>query len=473
MTMGRSFRLALAGCGLLVGLPATALAGDEDASLKDRIQQLEQQVQELRQELGNRPATTSSEPLSDQIDRYLQEQEKGSLWKDRHGNPLSKSVKSMWVTGSLRTRPEYWDNYIDFSDAGDDSGVQTFTRARLGIGANLDRGAAVYLELNMPGSWGDAATTYGNDGGSLVTPALYQAYATGLLADTLGWGTQIGRFEMSYGNEFVIGDGDFFQTGMYFDGARLTKDYTDSKTKVDVMYAKLVEGYKGLSPDDNVYLLGAYASMYDRGIDAYYLLVKNNNDHAGGGATVRDVHTAGVRYTGNKYRDGEGGFGWDIDAAGQFSRDWAFGVDARAHYKMGNRGWAPKIWGQLAYASGDKDPADTSYNPLFQDAHGRYGYSDLWFFSNLVVAGAGVEASPREDLVYGAAVRSYHLARTPAGSPAGKSDRLAWEFDFYVKHDWSANVAIEAAYAYVQWRSSNTTGLDDVQRAYVNVVVSF
>jgi hypothetical protein len=469
--MGRSIGLALVG-GVLVGLPATAYAGDEDASLKERIQQLEQQVNDLRRELGSR-TSDSAEPLATQIDRYLQEQEKGSLWQDRNGNPLSKSVKSMWVTGYLRTRPEYWDNFTDATDAIEDTGVQTFTRARLGIGANLHQGAAVYLEMNMPGSWGDSTTTYGNDGGSVVTPMLYQAYATGLMADKLGWGTQIGRFEMSYGNEFAIGDGDFFQGGLYFDGARITKDYADSKTKVDVMFAKLVEGFKGTGPDDNVYLFGVYANMYERGMEPYYLLVKNNNDSVVGGMTVRDVHTLGIRYAGDNYKDNEGGFGWDIDAAGQFAGDWAYAFDARAHYKMGNRGWAPKLWGQFAWASGDKDPLDTSYNPLFQDVHGRFGYSDLWVFSNLIVAGLGIEGSPSEDLTYGLSGRSFHVARNVAGSPAGKADRLAWEWNFYVKHDWSANVAIEAAYAYVHWRSSNTTGLDDVQRAYINVVVSF
>jgi hypothetical protein len=472
MTMGRTLRLALAGCGLLVGLPAAAFAGDEEVSLKERIKQLEDQVLELRQAQSNTQGR-DSELLSSQIDRYLQDQEKGSLWKDRHGGDLGKTVKSLWMTGSLRTRPEYWDNFADFSDATDDSGVQTFTRARLGIGAQLQRGAAVYLELNMPGSWGNSTTTYANDGGSAVTPMLYQAYVTGLLADKLGWDTKIGRSEMVRGNEFVLGDRDFTQGGLYFDGITLSKDYTDSKTKVDVFYAKLVEGFKGPKVDANAYLFGVYANMYDSGLEPYYLLVKNNNDVAGPGVTVRDVHTAGVRYHGNRYRDDEGGFGWDVDAAGQFSGDISYAADARVHYKMGHRGWAPKIWAQAAYAHGDKDAADTSYNPLFQDAHGRYGYSDIWFFSNLMIGGLGFEVSPTAGYTWGVSARSYHLARVPAGSGAGKSERLAMEYDLYMKHEWSANVAIEAAYAFVHWRSSNTTGLDDVQRAYVNVIVSF
>ncbi len=471
MAMGRTLGLALAGCGLLASMPSVALAGDEDASLKDRIRQLEEQVEQLRSALVER-GTGESRPLAEQIDRYLQEQEKGAFWRDRNGNPLSKSVSSMWITGSLRTRPEWWDNFADFSDATDDTGLQTFTRARLGIGANLSKGASVYLELNMPGSWGDSVTTYGNDGGSLVTPALYQAYAKGLLADTLGMGTQVGRFEMVYGDEYVIGDSNFSQFGMYFDGVRLSKDMGGGKNSVDIIYAKLVEGFKGSGVDDNVYLLGAYATMGEQKMDAYYLLVKNNQDAAFGTlGTVRDVHTLGVRSWGGP--ETGTGFGWNANVNAQFARDLAYSFDGTGWFRLSDSGPKPKVWGQLAYAYGDKDATDTSYIPLFQDAHGRYGYSDLWTFSNLIVAGLGFEMSPADNTTMGVSGRSYHLARVPAGSPAGKSDRLAWEWNVYVRHDWSENVAIEAAYAYVQWRSSNTTGVDDVQRAYVNVVVSF
>src|SRR5262245_48282223 len=72
MTRGKAFGLALAGAGFLAAAPAAARA-DEDADLQDRIRQLESQVQELRQQIGTRPADDS---LSEQVDRYLQEKEK-------------------------------------------------------------------------------------------------------------------------------------------------------------------------------------------------------------------------------------------------------------------------------------------------------------------------------------------------------------------------------------------------------------
>lgn len=487
MQMGKALGLtlvgAITGVGLLAAAPATAFA-DEDAAVQQRLQELEKQVQDLREQLNRKEAGEAS--LADQIDRYLQEDEKGALWVDRNGNPLSKAVDSVWVQGSLRFRPEYRENYTDFSYRADDSGLQTFTRTRLGVGANLHGGVSAFMELNMPGAWGNATTTFANDGGFTITPALYQAWVKGLWEETLGWSTQLGRFEMVYGDEYVIGDRDFSQGGLAFDGVRVSKDLTAMNMNIDVFFANLVEGFKNPAfpgvrgPDDDVYLFGVYGNWYGYeqktgwkgSVEPYAIVVKNNNDVTGigGGGTVRDIITTGARWTGDRSTAEKGGLGWNVNANGQMNGDLFWSHDARLMYNMTTTKWKPTVWAQYAYAGGDKDPTDPSYNPLFQDVHGRYGWADAFVFSNLAVYGLGAAIHPQDGLSYGLEGRAIYQARS---TTALGSRRVAWEFDFVVKHEYSENVSVEAAYSYINWRGDLEHVFDDVHRAYVNLVVAF
>jgi hypothetical protein len=487
--MGRLSGIALLGAGLLAAAPATARAGEEDADMKKRIEDLESQLLELRQELGRRGS--DDESLSVQIDRYLDNHEKGELWRDRHGNPLSKSLDHVILSASARLRSEYWDNYADATNSFDDSGVQTFTRYRLGIGADLHDGIGMFLEMNMAGAWGNMSTVPystpvgATDAGFTITPSLYQGYVTGVLSETLGMDTTIGRFEMAYGTEYVLGDNDFFAAGLSWDGVVLSKDWSDNGFSLDVIYSKIVDGYKsGVNGvDDPIYLFALMGNWYGSqdstgapgSVEPYYILIKDNSDVAGnpslGGVDTKDIHTTGLRWHGDKSSQEKGGLAWNLDANHQYSFNHEFSADALMQYKMSDTKWQPTIWGQLAYASGDQNNVLETYNPLFMDVHGRFGYSDFWTFSNLAVGGIGAEIHPQENLTYGVSARSMHAARAVA--PA-TSRQLAWQYEFYVMHDMTDNVSVEAAMSYIKWRGGRaTTGLDDVQRAYVNLVVAF
>ncbi len=529
MHWGKAVGLALAGCGLLATAPATALAGDENASLQDRIRELEKQVQELR-ELQSRGG--SQEPLGSAIERYLQGSEKGELWRDRNGGPLSKAVKSVSLWGSFRTRPEWTDNWTDQNRSVDDSGVQTFTRVRLGLGTELAKDISTVLELNFAGNWGNAPTglstgvrdarlfdaTYGNSSG-FQAAFLQQAYIQAKECSLLGMGVRLGRSEMKFGDEYVIGDRDFSQFGLRFDGFQAWRDWPDNHFKAEFFYAKLVESFfTGQSRlgtdagdpgnDNNVYLLGAYGTWYknkDWTVEPYWIFVKDNGtgpDPANLDGQ-RDRHTFGARWFGDRATKEKGGIGWNVNANWQMISDAkadAWSVDAVAKYTMSNTKWKPVFWVQYAYAPGDSQ-AGEGYNPLFQDNHTRYGYSDLFYLENLMVLGAGVEFTAKENWNWGIALRHFRIDNTSDPlSPAvfsnfgtgvgvsndGVSKDLANEVDLYMKHTYSDNLALEVAYAWVNWDgafadsrtgASTTAGIrghaGTVQRAYVNVVVSF
>ena len=481
MRLGKSLGLALAGCGLLAATPS-ALA-DEPASLQDRIQDLEKQVLELKSQLGGRD---QAEPLSVQVEKYLQEQEKGSLWVDRNGKPLGKTVDSMWFTMDMQIRPTYSKNLFDLDNGPDDSGWMTLQRTQLGVGANLHSGVSAYIELDMVGTWGNSFSAYANDGGFVQTPTVQQAYIDGLYAKQLDAKTRIGRFEMSYGDEYVIGDRDFFPAGLAFDGAWLSKNYENHGFSVDAFALKLVDGFKNgatSTPDDSVYALGLYGNWYGSeaktglpgGMQPYYILVKDQADVPGivGGGRTHDVHTLGLYWFGDKATKDKGGIFWNANLSGQYFKKMMWGTDTRVGYTMSNTKWTPKFFGQFAYASGDHSTVGgAAYNPLFQDVHGRFGYSDLFAFSNLVVFGVGGYVTPRAHHSYRIELPAAHVARKFAG---GGGHQLAWETDFVVKHKYSENVDFEVVYAFVKWRDSDNVGgeSDDVQIGYFNVVLSF
>ncbi|MHC4924627.1 MAG: hypothetical protein ACYTG4_11215, partial [Planctomycetota bacterium] len=330
MRMGRLAGIALIGAGLLAAAPATARAGEENSDTQKRLQELEAQVKELREELGRRDAA-DAEPLSVQIDRYLDAHEKGELWVDRNGNPMSKAVDNLVLSASARLRTEYWDNYADATNSFDDDGVQTFTRYRLGIGANLHQGIGVFMEMNMAGAWGNATTVPvsapvgATDGGFTITPSLYQGYVTGVGSEYINMDTLVGRFEASYGDEYVIGDNDFYAAGLSWDGVVLSKDWADNGFSLDVIYSKIVEGYKtgANGVDDNIYLFALMGNWYGSSdstgtpgaVEPYYILLKDNSDVPGspslGGVNTKDIHTTGLRWYGDKSNEEDGGIEWN------------------------------------------------------------------------------------------------------------------------------------------------------------------
>ena len=232
MSRAKAFGLALAGAGFLAAVPAVARA-DDDAAVQDRIKSLESQVEELRQQLGRQPGTEDS--LAAQVDRYLQEQEKGSLWVDQHGKPLQKVVDSIYPTMWLRARPTWQDNYTDLEDDVDDEGPFTLFRGQIGLGANLKGGVGLYMELDSAGSWGNTSTVFVND--TPTTPTLQQAYMTGLYSKQLGFDTKIGRFEMEFGDEYVMGVTEFAQASAFHDGVMLS-----SLTPVAMLFVRCKGG---------------------------------------------------------------------------------------------------------------------------------------------------------------------------------------------------------------------------------------
>lgn len=478
--MSRALGLALAGFGILSAAPA-ALAGD-DPTLQDRIQELEAQVRELRDQLGSKEET-KAEPLSLQVDRYLQEAEKGSLWTDKSGKPLGKVLDSIWVSMWMRARPTWSDNTTDLEDDTDDEGSQTFFRGKIGVGAKMKDAVSMYLEFDYAGTWGNTASVFAND--TLTGANVQQAYVDGIYSKHLRMDTRVGRFEMQYGDEYVFGVTEFAQASVYHDGIKIGRDYEKMSMKFDAWAVKLVDGAKNPltpTPDDSMYMFGVYGNWYGfqgktgmpGGFEPYYVWLRDAREAPGvaGAAQPYDTHTGGVRWYGDKATKDKAGIGWNANGNVQYFRGWNWSTDDRVTYSMSNVKMKPQVFGQFAYASGNRDRG-FGYNPLFQDVHGRYGWADMFTFTNLVVIGGGAKVSPSEGWTAGAEIRSIHQARSTV---VESSKQIAWEGDLVATHKYSDNVDVELAYSLVLWRGiDNPAGnsADNTQRAYVQLVVSF
>lgn len=209
----------------------------------------------------------------------------------------------------------------------------------------------------------------------------------------------VGRQEMLYGDERLIGIANWSNTGRSFDAAKLRLSM--GKTSwVDVFTSRVVisrDEYFNESNDEDQFS-GIYASSQDlvSGLEtqAYFLARNVGADSPNaiapgiGGPSERDVYTYGLRF---KSLPGQLG-PWDfmLEAAGQFGNVVSNGTerDLQAFAGFANMGYTfTDVWGKprlglgYDYASGDsnaKDGKQGTFEPLFGTNHNPYGVMDIF-----------------------------------------------------------------------------------------------
>ncbi len=200
---------------------------------------------------------------------------------------------------------------------------------------------------------------------------------------------EVGRQELSYGRERVIGDLDFYNVGQTFDALRVTADFSDSW--LDFLFAK-VSDLSETGIDENLAAAFFHADMADQGLEFEpFLLYKENTDR-------RQFLTAPGIYA-HWSRDrlwADGDFVWqtgqqrggDIDAF-LFALD--FGMDL-SHEADGRSGASI---GYATYTGDDPgDDNDSAYDPLYADNWSYFGIMDVAddFVNRVVVEDADLPA---------------------------------------------------------------------------------
>lgn len=347
---------------------------------------------------------------------------------------------------------------------------------------------------------------------------------------------KIGRQELIYGDERLIGAFDWNNFSRTFDGIKLRYQDKPGRFWVDAFFAHVVNVHE-FGPDQNRGLhfndanwqdtfAGIYGSttLIPKQTTDLFFLYRNKDDNIplyvdGLGNTARaydikqEVYTLGARV---KSLPGQlKGFDYEGEGAYQFGRNngrigaaypnvagksldhEAFALMGRLGYTWEKAKWKPRIGLEYSVASGDTDPTDSSddsFLNLFPTNHKFYGYMDFFAWKNIHNPSISLKLVPHakvtlqldyhafwlfsnEDAWY----RANAVAQVrPVNAAARDADRYAGsEFDLTVGYTPNKRLRFLAGYShffagnYLSDTKTATAGDDDADFGYLQMIVSF
>jgi len=461
--------------------------------------------------------------------------------------PAVAEVEEVTVGGSIQVRGQALIPGLDYGWSLDDdvSEMDWITqRTRLNVDAKLSGNVRGFVELQAYDFWGvdvddlelgaidpvwpggmvdsEEQANYGvfaGQGNDNIN--LYQAYIEMNEVGDYPLQIRIGRQELAYGREFMVGNNDAGVNfaGLSFDGVKLS--YDDEQFSVDAWWTKLLDlssplqlgllGEVEVDADMDFFgVYGTYKGVENMTIDAYYLLLRN-----GFGTTqtlvppihpfivteVDLLHTIGARVAGGV--DFEAGMlDYNVEGAYQFGDNrwdedysaWAF--NAMAGFTFADVAYSPRVEAEYAYFSGDDDAGDgdtEEFNRLFSDVH--YGELNLGgnldcATTNLHIFRLGASAVPVEKLTVSADVLYFLLAEDdedgwgktfglPQYEVRSTDDSVGIELDIAADYQYTEDLNLRAGWAHLfvddameqSWGGDYYD--DDIDYLYVEAALTF
>ncbi len=373
-------------------------------------------------------------------------------------------VQSLQVGGQLRYRVDQRNPVRPV--AGVPSASSQFGRFRLHLDAQMENGVQAFLELQ------ETIDAVGDGQGTLASGSVHQAY--GKLENIWeGLDAQIGRFELSYGNQRMVSPLNWSNTGRAWDGIRLSRKgeaYT-----VDLFATQPVQGQG--APDSGQNFDGLYYQQdFDAvGVDLYWF-------HRTRGVGYSD-DTFGTLLDGNLDV-----FSWSAELATQTGNHGpALSASGTAIALRGDLDVAEGVQLGLGYdyASGRSNGGDDGFVPLFNFSHAYQGHQDLVTWQNLqdiVVRSqfaVGQSWKLHGDVHFLSKVEdtdTVYFGSGAAGASAvtgaGTSTDIGTEADIYLKGAWTKNVAVWTGIS--QFYAGNAlTNNDDQLWLFFQIAVNF
>ncbi len=408
------------------------------------------------------------------------------------------------ISGELRMRGEARNN-ADFNSDRLDGTAKVLNRMRLGFLRQFDHGLLVFAQLQDSRIWGEE--------GSSLTPLdavdLHQAYLEIDHPAKLPFLIRLGRQQLSFGSERLVGSYDWDNVGRAFDA--LNMEFGQEKQKLNLWLAQ-TRDHNAPTVARNQEFGGAYFSsprLLPMTFDAYMLVLYDarNFESVADPADPGDqaepkksltLYTFGARLSSPR----EHGFHYDIEGAYQtgqrgFRDISAYGIALNAGYTWEQR-WRPTIHAGYVFGSGDHDPNDEkseTFSNLFPDAHRHLGAMDYAGWSNISAVKLGLTISPRENLSIGADSHWLSLAEEQdawyraggfnIGTPPefyrravpGAGKRLGNELDIYATCLYREHLDLQLGLSkfFVGEFIKNTGGLraDDSIFGYLSVAIKF
>lgn len=405
----------------------------------------------------------------------------------------------------------------------DNSYLLTKLRARVGYTAEWFN---VLVEGRNSTSTGDDRNPNVESDGPVD---LHQAYAFIGNHKEFPVSLKIGRQELSYGDERLVGAFAWNNIGRVFDAAKVR--WQNQYFGADFFSGRVI------IPDDNNFNMwneydsfsGMYASskLIPKQTTDFYILARNTGSSsptlagvgtpaAFNGPPARDIYTIGARA--KSLPGAIGGWDYGFELAGQFGHfndplaapglgsqeHLAFAAVLQGGYTWSESSMTPRVGLEYCYASGDSDPTDDkheTFENLFPTNHKFYGYMDFISLQNIHDVRLIYTMRPMPRLSMAIEYHAFWLAETTdsfynvggarrggLGTTPGTGyginptydNYLGSEIDFIVGYALTKYASLEAGYCHFfvgdyieQSLSAPTHGSTDADYVYLQATLTF
>jgi len=365
---------------------------------------------------------------------------------DQPANPLSLADGKVVLDVQDRLRLQVQENIFDFNNKIDSSTDDTFLLQRFRLGLTVK--PSDWIKTYVQGQDTRAIDTktdnvpfvLGSEGDDSFD--LRQAYAEVGNLTEFPVSLKVGRQELAYGDERLVGASDWNNFSRTFDAVKLHYQNTEQKFWVDGFAGHVVTiqghgpnsnyGFDFNDADWNDTFAGIYAGtsrLTFQTTEAYFLyrnktdsdpLYSNDNGNTVRGYDIKqEIYTVGLRL---KSTPGQlHGFDYELEGAYQWGRDggrltnsfpnaggimlphYAWALESRAGYTWTNCPWTPRLGVEFDVSTGDKsqfDHTDQSFLNLFPTNHKFYGYMDLFAWKNVYDPSVNLKVTPYQDKKY-------------------------------------------------------------------------
>jgi hypothetical protein len=406
--------------------------------------------------------------------------------------------KKFVIHGEIRERADYNENLSDFDDDSPDSFLFFPYRVRIAAEGHFGKDVVGYIELQSFGVWGDAPPNRGGitsfgpvfgasdsnpfPGGFTGTRANVDQNVNNALFFTLndvqiyqGWiglnniggskfSLKFGRQEIVKGSEMLLGDSDFY-SGLSHDGG--VACWNADAIDLDLWWTRPLQsggvGFGGTPDHESVNFYGAWADFKkipaNIGVAAYLLYYEDGTTSLG--SDRRAFWTIGGRAN-HSVDPGQSGLAWSAELAlqrgdynigpglGDTGDISALGFEGMVGWQFHGGNTDHMIKGFYAMGSGDDDPADTdaeAFDPLFQDTHMRYGFTDLFTLSDLTALSFGWNMRTNDNS-FGIDLWKFQATEDVLTAAATEENDLGAEVDAWWKYQYNPNTQFMAGLGY-------------------------
>jgi hypothetical protein len=346
---------------------------------------------------------------------------------------------------------------------------------------------------------------------------LHQAFVTVGNAKQFPLTAKVGRQEMIYGDERLVGNADWNNLGRVFDLAKLR--YEDKNLWVDAFSGRVVlanDGHFNVANDYD-WFSGIYAStrtLVPKQETQLYFLARNTGAGSptattgspqAGGPSARDIYSFGLRVKSlpGQWQGWDYGAEWvgqlgSVNLGGTRLDHEAFAASVGGGYTWAKAFGSPRVGFEYNFASGDSDPTDgtsETFENLFPTNHKHYGYMDFVGWRNMHNPRFSASLKPAKSLTVTLDYHLFWLADTAdffyPESGAGRSSTGSYgrnpAFDSFAGSELNLDVTyapkpwfmLRAGYGhffvgrYVKQSLSGVGGSTDADWVYLQTTVNF